>query len=510
MKKQLRTLIVVLAAVLVLVGALLGLLFLLPQSEETGSSDAADSDTTVTVVDKTKDGEGQTVKTPVSKAVVTLESESFTVAPGSDGALVVTDYADLPVSSAKIDSLVSAVSNLTATREVVAQTSSPADYGLDKPKAAVEVAYHDGTTARIEIGNEAPTGEGYYLWLGSAGPVYLVSTTEAEELMQGSVMYIGTSLITAPAVKEGSTSDTAVVRSLRVTGTAHPQPLTLRFNTGAETKVNVMSTYVITEPYVRGVNDTETSTLSGCTALTATQAVKAHPTAEDMKSYGLTSPYAQCELTLAVQDNTTASSSSSETVSSGTKTVTLYNSTSHVIKLGNKDDNGNYYVMVDDIPAVYLVASSAVPWAEMQYNDVAMKLLFLQDITTVDTVTMRSGDKTTVFQLAHHPNEEDSDKTLTVTFDGKTGSTPDFRTLYQVMMGVSRYQGTDARPTGKADVQLTVKAEEGTVEAKIYKQSASVYVCVLADGDTFTVKASEVDKLITEWNNYLEGKTVNS
>ena len=109
-------------------------------------------------------------------------------------------------------------------------------------------------------------------------------------------------------------------------------------------------------------------------SLYAIRAVKAHPTAAQLKEYGLDKPYSTAEITLcgAVlkvhrrrQDNRH-----------------FYNTTKHTVKLGKKDDEGNYYALVNDINAIYLVAPSSVPWAELKYDDIASEMLFLRDIQT--------------------------------------------------------------------------------------------------------------------------------
>lgn len=115
-----------------------------------------------------------------------------------------------------------------------------------------------------------------------------------------------------------------------------------------------------------------------------------------------------------------------------------YNVSAHTVKLGNKDENGNYYCTVDDVQVIYLVSSGAVPWAELQYDDVADPMLFVTDIQNVDSITITNQGTETTFKLEHFPDETEADDKMKVTLDGKQMDTKNFRRLYQLMMSISR------------------------------------------------------------------------
>jgi hypothetical protein len=119
--------------------------------------------------------------------------------------------------------------------------------------------------------------------------------------------------------------------------------------------------------------------------------------------------------------------------------------------------------------------------------------------------------KTNTFELTHLPDEEDNDKSMVVKVGGKTLSTPDFRSLYQVFMSIYRYGEAEKTPSGDADIVFAltpVKSNDVKVIAKFYKKDASLYTCVMSDGDVFTVKASSIDQLYAQIENYLAGREV--
>ncbi len=505
MRKQVRTLILISITVLLLVGGLLSLLFLLPEDEEETSSETS-SEPTIDVVSKSTDDKGNTIDQPVKKIEVKNQKGSYEIIE-KDNQLVVAGYEDLPVGTYEFESLTRLLSSLTATRKITATNIS--DFGLDKPRATALVTYHDDSVISFELGNDIAGDLSCYIRLNKEGPIYTVGSSFAEQLLKKPEAYIGTTLITAPATKTDQTDstgtvDTPILKNMKLSGTVRKdKPFAFGINDSKD-KDTVFANfvYITTSPYRKGTADSVSRMAQTVTTLTAVEAVKAHPTADQLKQYGLDNPHSVCDLTLAVQSPVTTD---------GETDYTYYNSTKYSIKLGGKDENGNYYAMVDDYNAVFAVSSESVPWAEMQFGDAVNSLLFLRDITTVKSIQVTAKGKTNTFELTHLPDEEDNDKSMVVKVGGKTLSTPDFRSLYQVFMSIYRYGEAEKTPSGDADIVFAltpVKSNDVKVIAKFYKKDASLYTCVMSDGDVFTVKASSIDQLYAQIENYLAGREV--
>lgn len=161
----------------------------------------------------------------------------------------------------------------------------------------------------------------------------------------------------------------------------------------------------------------------------------------------------------STKDDPNASSSASSSTSSGsgeTPQITYYyNVAAHTITVGNKDEDGNYYVMADDIPVIYLVSSSSISsWVSLQYDDVADTMLFMENIVNVKSISLTVDGKETLFELSHYPDKEESDDQLVVKVGDKTYSTPTFRSLYQILMGVARNGSASEKPSGHAERDL--------------------------------------------------------
>lgn len=103
--------------------------------------------------------------------------------------------------------------------------------------------------------------------------------------------------------------------------------------------------------------------------------------------------------------------------------------TTCTIKIGAKDDKGNYYTQPEGDESVYLIAASTID-AVLQLNpyDYILKICCLVDYTTVETVEIQSGEET------HTIGVNAADKKYTL--NQKETDEKEFTTLYQALMGV--------------------------------------------------------------------------
>lgn len=515
MSKRVRTIIIALAAVLVLGGGLAAVLLL---TDAPADSDADSSEsTTLTLVDKSKDKKGKEIEKPVTRVEVTTASESFVLADNKDGALAVEAYADLPINSDQVSTLTDALATISANRKLDSPREAK-EYGLDKPQATVTVTYADKSTYAFELGDMSGVSDEAYFRPTGTTDVYLVEKSFANTVLQKSTAYIGISLISAPAVKDDDENGSVVMRDVVLTGSVRGnQPLTVRLTNSDDSDTVSLYTYLVETPYYRGANDENAkAAFDSAYSLTAETAYIAYPTKKQKSECGFDKPYSVAKMHTAVK--TVETTSTTGTTSPGTTTsatdeqkTKYYNVESHTVTVGKKSDDGQYYVMVDDLNVIYLVAADSIPWVEVTYNDVASTMLLLEDITGVQSIVVTENGKTTTFSLTHDAEAEDNDDMLTVKVDGKQTDTANFRQLYQVLMGVTRIGTADKTPTGTPDMIIRINpldSRDKTVEAKLYKTSGSRYTCVMLDGDVYAVAAGSVETVSKQMANYLNGKDV--
>ena len=526
MSKQVRTLIIVLAVIAVLGGSLAALL-LIPRAGEDSSSGAsatASSDPGISLIDKSKDADGKSVEHPVKKAVLktgdreeekdedgeittpAYAGEEFSLILNDEEDLVIDLYADLSVgASSAVNTLSSNLAAITASKKIADDPEDPSIYGFDTPRAVVTVTYHDDTTYSFELGDETPLKEGYYFREQGKSTVYMVSTSFGNTVSQGSLNYVGTTLYSAPSVESDDDSGQAILRDMKLSGRSYAQSFAFRATTTDDGSDVSFSPFVLTSPYRRMTDSNVMESYAALTSLSASKAVVVNPTAEQLKTYGFDDPFSVAELNLAVKTTEKVKDEDDKEVDK----TKYYNVRPHTVTLGNKNNDGNYYCMVDDVPVVYLVSASSVPWATLQYDDAAGNQLFMKDITTVDKVIVKANGAETVFQLEHFPDADSNDDKMKVTVGDKTYSTPNFRTLYQWLMTIKRLGPVETDSAGDPilEVELVpVDERDAGISAKIYYATASSYNCVMGSGESYRVSADSVDRAVAQLEKYLAGE----
>ena len=497
---RLRTLFIALGGVVLLTAILLLVLYL-PRGEQPGSSGTSTpTEITYPLIEKgtsTDTGTVTSLQVQNTHGSYTLHYDS------NEKVYKLAGYEDLTLNSSTVQSLTEAAMALSASSKLGAD-GSPADYGLDKA-ATVTIGYKDNTSHVLHIGNAIASGSGYYVSLDDSSEVYICSSSTMEQFLKADTSLVSTMLLTTPTAKSDDSDGKAILRELTISGSTHKQALSIRRAQSDESTEVSYTSYVMTKPYYRGVKEAVSNSLASFTYLYASHAVVLHPTAAQLASYGLNDPGTIAKITLAIE------TSDANADSSDTSAVVYYNSVTATVRIGNQDADGNYYVTVDGTDAVFAVSASTLQLiTERQYANTVSDLLFIKDITTLGRVDITLNDVTHRLTLTHHADEEDSDKTMIVTEGDKTYSTPDFRTLYQRMMSFSRYTEKDTSPTGKPNLTFALYTSDGKLYmgVQFYPVSGSLYCVVTSEGETFSTKASVVEDFITQYQNYLEGKTV--
>ncbi len=508
MSKRIRNLIIAAVALLVVGIGVATVLFLLPEPDAPVTDDTPTEPTeapAIVIVDKRTDANGKTVSDPVTTLEIVNAKDTFTVSKNDDGTMCVEQYADLPVDASAVESLCNSAAYLTAVLTPEAKEDDAA-YGLASPSATVHVTYHDGTTDTIVFGDPSKGSDGYYCRREGDETLYLVDPTVAGNFLKDGKAFIGKTLIVPPAPDQGDEEGAPGLFRLWLTGSNHEKPIEIVTDTdGRYPALTYTSTFYMKAPYLRALDSDLFSSMSGMMVyLTATGVEAVHPTAEQLGEYGLDDPHSVAAFTLAVLATSAADGG-------GTKT-THYNDREHMVMLGNTDEDGNYYALVNGADIVYLLSPASVPWAETTYVDLVSKLLFLKNVTTVDTMTVTDEGKATTFELTHYPDKEKRNDQLVVKANGKTYNTADFRTIYAMMLSVHRVDEKEAgaTPAGEPVISWALTFNDGSEPLKVslYEMTASRYLCVMQDGEESAVSIRDVEDFQKQYRNYLAGDPV--
>lgn len=414
------------------------------------------------------------------------------------------NYQDIDLSANMIHTLRYYTEKIEALEKVkdVAELSA---YGLDKPQATASMQYTDDTTAQILIGNKTPSGNGFYGKLKGTDGIYIFDTDLSAVFCLRSTAFADTTLITAPSVKPSDETGTPILRSVHYSGTAYSTPLIIRrsnHNDGPEFKY---FPYIITSPYTRCTISDVSDNFSRLSTLTAEQALFLHPTKEQKKKMGFDNPLIQLKATMAVE----VEEETEDTTATAPKTY--YNSIDYHITVGSLDENGNYIAMAEGINAIFLISKDSFGYVfDRTYENSVTDYLFFKPISDVSRIHVEANGKTYEYHLKHYPEKNDTDEQLVVSSDGKVYPTSDFRTLYELLMGLRRHGTTKETVSGDADLTISLYNMDGTLylSSSYYELSGALCLAKTTEGELFTTLWSDVTFFIKQIDNYANGRPV--
>lgn len=505
MNSRLRTLLIAVGG-MALLALILVLVLVLAQSEEPASSGSASTDEiSYTLI---KEGYATDIG-GMTELTVTNPSDRYTIQYDTTQKVYrLKGYEELTLGATTISDITSPMMVLNASDKLAMEGTSLADFGLDKPAVTAEAAYDTGNRHTVYIGNATPSKGGYYVRVDEDSQVYICSKESLSPFFNEGRMLVSTTLLAEPVSNADDSNAIAVLRSLELSGKKHPTPLSIHRLEKADSTELSYTSYMLKKPYERGVAETVSTSLSSFNSIVAAEATVLHPTDAQLKEYGLKDPTTVAKITVAVESTPESESSSDDEIT----TKIYYNNSTVTLTLGNQTDDGYYYGTISGIHAIFKLSASYLSTIiDRTYENTVNTMLFLKNIQLVDHVDFSLNGEKHTFTLTHDTEEEDSDKSLIVREGTKNYSTADFRTLYQLMMGISRYQDEKtSQPAGEAELSFAVHLTDGTqlIGVNFYPVTGSLYCAVTAEGEVFTVKSSVVRNFTAQYQNYLNGKTV--
>lgn len=446
---------------------------------------------------------------PLQKVDIQNASESFTIYLDEDkNTYVIQGYEDLTLSSDMMLTLRNHTETIQAAERVNNDNASNlATFGLDKPQATAAITYKDGSTAMLRIGNVTPSETGFYGLFGDSDDVYIFESDSVAMFRFRAAAFVSNVLIATPSVKSTDENGVALLRDITFSGKNHPTPLTLRRSNHLDSEVNSYFTYLISAPYLRGTKDTTSNELGQFKGLAAQQALVLHPTAEQKQKLGFDNPLIKINATMAVETEEETDSEDSD----AKVPKIYYNVVGYNLSVGSLDENGNYVVMVEGIDAIFLISAEEYGYLfDITYQNAVNEFLFFYSITDISRIGFRMNGKTHEFALTHYPDEEEQDHQLVVKSDNKVYPTEDFRKIYELMLGLSRYGEPEGKTGSDVPLELFLYDNDGNLylSAKYYASTGSLCTVETSEGEIFTTRWSDVSFFIQQVENYINGRDV--
>ena len=484
MSKRIRSLMIGVAALVVLVGALVALLIFLPKDkdDDDGTSSVAPAETYQVVNVKSTD---------IKTLSITNKEDSFVLTQEKTDEWSCAALADLPFEKSLYQSTATSFAAITASQKIESPENL-ADFGLAEPAATAELTLNDGTVVKLSLGSNAPGSMGCYIQKDGDSSVYLIDTYTADNFQKTKKSMIKTSLITSANTsvdpQTGQSVTTSAIESLTLSGTNFPQKMSFVAYTEAEMadeNTYHMSAFAFVENGKKqDVNSNAFDPVaSSFPSFYASEAVELTPSADKLTEFGLDNPTAIADVvfegkTYRIQIGKKVAAAEGETAAD------------------------SYYMLFNDYKVVYKVMGSSIPWRDIKKNSLIANMLFITNIDNVSKIAVKAEGIDVVFELKGTGDD------LVVTQNGKTVSTDTFRKLYQVYIGVTPEEEAAGKPAGSPVYTMTFSYNDTSKADSVItltSNGARRYFYAINGEGNVNVSEGVLERLMTKTKQFIEG-----
>lgn len=480
MSKKVKMLVFTAVAMVVLVGALLALKFFLPEKEEVDQGFNQ-----LTYIFDESDKEIETITVDYAGDHYVIEK----LAAYQYGIAEIQDFTADPTA---FFSLAGASKSIATYNEIDAAGSNLADYGLNNPQAKIAFAFKNGPTHVLLIGDKNSSGNGYYCMLEGEDIVYVLQTQTADAYLKTRSDYVDLTVI--PGFDTNDEEAYPVFSYFDISRPDLEKNIYIRPMTAEEKKsdVNATAVMLMTSPIrALALNGAIQTCMYGFFGVNAQSCPDFTYTEEKASLYGFDSPQGTLH--------------------------TKYDNSEVTLRVGNFVDEAKtqcYLHSSKTAERVFVVNAADISWLKVTPDDMVSPVAvqpYIQDLSQI-SLQMNQG-KTYQFSLTHEKDENGKTDT-TVTCDGKTLDTTQFKRYLQLLLytsGETIYYG-DPIPASNEVLEIQYAynngAESDTV--KILKNTARYGVMEVNGNQTFTARLAYVDKLQTELDHLFSGEMIDT
>lgn len=516
MNKRTKTyLIVGIAALVLIAGAVLLLLFL-PSSSEQEEATAKEFSSLTSTVDEAG---VRTVSVPVdengnpkenlSGALVEMLPANLTeikvenangnyvfkCSTDSDGATTYTlaGFEGYDLNDTNAAMLGSVLSNLDMAAVIDVTGESKSDYGFDEPRVTAWAKFDDESEFTVYVGDDGPGGTYTYVMIKGCDSVFSVSSGDLDPLLLD-INDMFNTLIRSDYTTVSDEDFTYI----KLGGTHLSKEVTIKHAEDG----SLDGYYVLSSHDNKPVNSTLGSEIVGTIkSLTGESVAFANPDAATLKKLGLDNPYA----TVKARYEYTDSEDNTQTLD--------------VSMLCSKpDSSGKVYLMDEGGKLVYTIGTDAIAWADFTFDELRSEYAFAPSYSAIKSMTLSVGDEsysftveTVITESVDDDGEETSVSETSVKYGDKEIDEAYFRVLFEELSLIP-VRGTALDSEKGSEELLTVTYEYTTGRAAdtvVYLKTDSQKVMPEINGevDCYIYK-SDVDSVMSNAKALSEGKEI--
>ena len=505
-KKTGRNIVILICAVLV-VALLVGAIILLnnqpyPESDEDIYTEASYKATVdeagihTAIVPTDSDGEpvqngGGTLLsyTPSDLSEVKVErtgGASFTMLSKTEDdatEYTIVGYEDIPLQTGMPDAVANDASELIFST-IASAGGNPADFGLDAPRATVEISFNDSTKAIIRLGDEAPASAGTYISFGGGDAVYLVTDDAVD-----SFFYDITDFVSLSVTEDAENYEDADFTAVTLSGDNYPDDIVIVPN--ADSSVNY--SYKITSPIKMFASPSVSSEVTGSIrGLYADEVAAVVSSASELKKYGLGDG---CFARIKAE----------------------YPDTVIELRCSSADSSGDVYLVNDSDGAriVYKLQIGKLGWAATTLNALIPDTVLSVNREALSDISVKTDSKTysftvkTITQSVETTDGDYEDVTSTEAYYKNSRlSEETFNTLFNNLSGLPRKASADGEKGTKLfEIRYTYTTGRKPDTIIVYDNGSSDLPVSLNGSIVGSTKKSYAEVLIQSVVDTAAGKT---
>lgn len=468
MKRQIKTLIIAASVLLLLVGAVLVLQLVSGGEGDAGSSSEKEAFSVIS--EKTANLQTLVIKNSFGE---------YTIERNEDGELSVPGFEKYPLSTSNI-TLVSNGIAMFSSYDKIESPENLSNYGLSSPEATAVAYFKNGKEYTVKVGKKAEYSEslGYYALVEGDPNVYVLNPSASELLMCDKMQYI--SLVLSNTTEE---EVLPLVEKAEFTGNS-VTPFNLEKAKITTDGITYTDTLKLSDPYDIFVDSEKAEKVfTAILNMHASGVEKLSPTREELNGYGLLSPAAYLNVTYKETENLR-------------------------IKLGNKSEDGFYYIMNEEHDVVFKISAENVStWVNLKPSLVMMTLPVYTPVHVLNEMHITYEGTTHVYEIDADPSVKTQ---LEVNLKGKGEvDTDNFKKFYAKTMLYAVTDTVSEVPSSQMEFALTYVYDDGrrdTVE--FYDMGSRRYQVVKNGKGRFVTTHTEVKDLEKTFSKLLSGEPI--
>lgn len=291
------------------------------------------------------------------KVTITSDNKSFSVSC-KNNTWEVSEFGKIPINESFCNMLFNSAKSLDA-ESIFNPSNNLSDYGLENPKIKVKIEFDKHSTI-LKIGKINPDKNAYYCLEESKNEIALVPISQIKPFLKEHFQYASLSLIPYSGKKldqDGNWIGGGITKcKIEKSNSKTPIEIT----TDNDGKLNI-----INPSNLDVKEDTRIQLENSPFTLTANEIYTINPSDATIESCDLHSP--QATVTYIINGETYTFKIGS--VSDSKQYSHLEHEDVHQKDRENENTvHKSYYVMINDIPAIYSVSESNLPWLNMSFD----------------------------------------------------------------------------------------------------------------------------------------------